>query len=450
MADFVDIPINVTAEQIEKKVKETIDDTVRRGSINPVMSGAVANAFELFKADTDHIKDGAVTSKKLANGSVNSEKLAGASVDYYHLKYGAVHPEALDRAYARLNTINTVLDDSSFHNLLIQNADELSDPFKKVVLFLVQSISEGMTANIKKGRCFGFFVSKQEFWFTNINYNITYRVMFDDLSLVSVESININLAVLEPENGGDDGGEQFKEYIDDNYIGYFPTGGASNPYVFYNFYTPYPYKNEQLKIVLNSSNSLISFYTRECHLDTDGQIEWTDWQDLMARTNVDQTYNPESENAQSGKAVAEAIKNIETIVDLGTMSVQEVYEYDFKEGVFYTYVNSNFAPMQKGPILAHCYSRTVNDENILYLFARDYTGVFYVFDLKNKTYVDVIQEHFAPRLTDWELNIDSFNPIANNVVTAAINDINASLGDIDTALDNIIAIQEGYIGGASE
>lgn len=413
MADFVDIPIDVTAKQIEDKVKETIDDTVRRGSTNPVMSGAVANAFELFKADTDHIKDGAVkanklgqyavtaeaiafdavetekikngavTSEKLADGAVDSDNLAGASVDYYHLKYGAVHPEALDRAYARLNTINTVVDDSSFHNLLIQNADELSDPFKKVVLFLVWPISEGMTANIKEGRCFGFFVSKQEFWFTNINYNITYRVMFDESSLVSVESININLAVLEPENGGDDGGEQFKKYIDDNYIGYFPTGGASHPYVFYNFYTPYPYKNEQLKIVLNSSDSLISFYRRECHLDTDGQIEWTNWQDLMTRTKVDQTYNPESENAQSGYAVAEAVSNLPYVdIALGyyPLSSDEINAEEIDNYSTYVYKASSALPCR-----------------------------FSLAGLKS-----------------------------------------VLVGDIDTALDNIIAIQNSYIGGATE
>lgn len=286
-------------------------DKIASGAVTATKLGQYAvtpMAIQPNAVTRDAIGTGAVTSEKIASGAVTEDKLADNCIDVNHLKLGAVSPDNLDRAYLRLEPLNTVTGDSSFHNLLVKSSDEVSEPFKKVVLFLVRPISEGITANIKKGRCFGFFVSNQEFWFTNINYNITYRVMFDDSSLISVESLNINLAVIKPENDGDDGGEQLKNYIDDNYIGYFPTGGASYPYVFYNFYTPYPYENVQFKIAL-SSYSLVYFYKRECHLDTDGQIEWTNWQELMARTNVDQTYNPESENAQSGKAVAEAMSS---------------------------------------------------------------------------------------------------------------------------------------------
>lgn len=46
--------------------------------------------------------------------------------------------------------------------------------------------------------------------------------------------------------------------------------------------------------------------------------------DLELSIEVDQTYNPESENAQSGKAVAEAIGNIETTLD-NIIAIQENY-----------------------------------------------------------------------------------------------------------------------------
>ena len=36
---------------------------------------------------------------------------------------------------------------------------------------------------------------------------------------------------------------------------------------------------------------------------------------ILTENDIDQTYNPESENAQSGKAVAEALGNIETALD---------------------------------------------------------------------------------------------------------------------------------------
>lgn len=46
--------------------------------------------------------------------------------------------------------------------------------------------------------------------------------------------------------------------------------------------------------------------------------------DLELSIEVDQTYNPTSENAQSGKAVAEAIGNIETALD-NIITIQENY-----------------------------------------------------------------------------------------------------------------------------
>ncbi len=149
---------------------------------------------------SDTIASGAVTEEKIASGAVTESKLSDGCVDSNHIKVGAVTPDNLDRAYLRIDDLSTVVSDSSFHNLLITNADELSEPFKKIVLFLVRPISEGVTANMQKGRCFGFFVSSQEFWFTNINYNITYRVTFDENALISIEALNTVDDVYNPDS----------------------------------------------------------------------------------------------------------------------------------------------------------------------------------------------------------------------------------------------------------
>lgn len=51
---------------------------------------------------------------------------------------------------------------------------------------------------------------------------------------------------------------------------------------------------------------------------------------------------------------------------------------------------------------------------------------------------------------DQTYNPESENAQSGKAVAEAINEINTQLGDIDTALDNIIAIQESYIGGETE
>lgn len=67
-------------------------------------------------------------------------------------------------------------------------------------------------------------------------------------------------------------------------------------------------------------------------------------------------------------------------------------------------------------------------------------------------------------IVDQEFNFESTNAIANKCVTSLYNDFNGTassfnarideieqqLGNVETALDSIIAIQEALIGGAAE
>lgn len=126
---------------------------------------------------------------------------------------------------------------------------------------------------------------------------------------------------------------------------------------------------------------------------------------------IDQTYKPTSENAQSGKAVAEAVTAVEDkIGDIETLNT----------------------PTEKILVNAINYIKTHCEE-----------ASYEAFNLAATVEMRV----------GWliELNtIDKTNTVAAiNELVGNIDSLGTQMGDIDTALDNIIAMQNSYIGGDS-
>ncbi len=154
----------------------------------------------------DKLSNGAVTEDKLSSGAVTGEKIADNAIDHNHIKGQAITPEALDREYLRLNLFANVVSDSSFLTLLNSNISESEseDHFKKAVLFVIRQTSEGqLTSVIGAGRCFGFYVSGSEFWFTNLKTNKNYSAVFNEDELVSVSYLAVKGRLTYDSNSSD-------------------------------------------------------------------------------------------------------------------------------------------------------------------------------------------------------------------------------------------------------
>lgn len=125
---------------------------------------------------------------------------------------------------------------------------------------------------------------------------------------------------------------------------------------------------------------------------------------------VDQTYDSTSKNAQSGIAVAEAT---------------------------YGKLDKDLTLIKSTNVLGG------NHQNIY----------FYVYDattkISSKTSIDTLKTELHKTLQTETIE-DSGNHYDATTVEGALQEIGTKFGDIDTALDNIIAIQNSYIGGASE
>ncbi len=250
----------------------------------------------------DKLSNNAVSSSKIVDGAVTASKIADNSIDYNHLNTGAVTPDALDREYLRLDSSLSIVSDSSLLTLLKSNVSESKEHFKKIFLFVTRQTQEGqLTSIIGAGRCFGFFVSGSEFWFTNLKTNKVYSAVFTENELVSVSDIS--------------------EQEDFVYAGYFT---SASEMIGYNFEDRKTYflrcshdKEKGLvagsyfvkvgvdvsyfdgdvlylaPVIPNGKTYMMSLSTGECIL----------------RYTADRTYDSTSENAQSGKAVAEAISS---------------------------------------------------------------------------------------------------------------------------------------------
>lgn len=200
MADFIDVPIDVTAEQIEKMAKRQVDTVAKKGSKNLITSGAVA----MVEIDSENILPDAVTNRHLANdsvdtlqvknGAITKDKIADNSVDYNHLKDMVVTPEKLDREYVLLHSVDASFStESQFYNYLITGANtDLTAPLDKMCMFSVRNTLGGFSYIIGTGRFYGFYVSKSAFLCTKIGVEPkTFLVIFNAEKITSVERVDI-------------------------------------------------------------------------------------------------------------------------------------------------------------------------------------------------------------------------------------------------------------------
>ena len=218
---------------------------------------------------------------------------------------------------------------------------------------------------------------------------------------------------------------------------------------------------------------------------------------------VDQTYNPESKNAQSGKAVAEAVKdkaNLEEVIYFGFLAT-EIFADDFQEYIGYAVVEN---VSRVDSVICFEYRKTdIADAplNTLYLapdfdasvFNLKYGESVYVdgdgqtvriikfkdvadkqdkfavvtedenektFDFEKQSMVNFQNSKGALRLrgskifiqSDYGFNVEG-SKIENVATPTQINDatnkkyVDSLVGDIETALDEIKALQDSILGG---
>jgi hypothetical protein len=186
-----------------------------------------------------------------------------------------------------------------------------------------------------------------------------------------------------------------------------------------------------LKELINETNNLID--------DVETKLENGEFKGEKGENGkdavTDQTYNPKSENAQSGKAVAEAVASItngKAVIHIGTVLSAE------NEGVI---VGKDFA----------------DECNVGDLYFNNETCELLLITKKNHNQLkDQYNIYFAHLYTTASATMQELlygdEPLLLSLLENHNNSIVAlekSVGDIETALDSIIAIQEQLIGGES-
>ncbi|MBO5019579.1 MAG: collagen-like protein [Clostridia bacterium] len=163
---------------------------------------------------------------------------------------------------------------------------------------------------------------------------------------------------------------------------------------------------------------------------------------------IDQTYNPESENAQSGKAVAEAIANISVRGGNKIEFWQPNTEYKVGDVVV-----ADSLPQQAGytySIIAVCKENHTSSDS----FIRDLyetTGWNpYVINANEALYACLDRNgHFIDMTYATKEELQNGYATINHTHNGFVSKTtyNETIGDIESALDNIIAIQNSLIGG---
>jgi hypothetical protein len=247
LADFVDIPIDVTAKQIENKVKETIDDTVRKGSPNPVASGAVANFVELFELTDRNIPDGIITTDMIEDGAITEGKLKSFSVSNGKLKPNSV---SVDKILDNAITTSKILDKNVTSKKIADQAIELNH------------LSDNLAIPSDK--------LEEKFW------------KLKSFTLKSFADID---AIFDDE-------DHYNTIYQIQVSGLFPQYDVVN--------------GDDLIGIASNINHAILLHSRQkkaTWIHNKGL-------DNLERIDADLTYRPESEAPQSGIAVAEAVSNL--------------------------------------------------------------------------------------------------------------------------------------------
>ena len=193
---------------------------------------------------------------------------------------------------------------------------------------------------------------------------------------------------------------------------------------------------------------------------------------------VDQTYKPKSTNAQSGKAVAEAIKDI---------SVSRFLEYEWHNTevliqgcdksitgdlIIPSKIDSAPVKIIENNVFENCTGLTsvtildgltrIGDyafngcgniaimhlpDSIEHIGAKAFSNIA-TYNNPIIIYFDGTPEQWLNISIDCELD-DKYATIYYNQKTATVDYVNNEIGDIETALDRIIAIQNELIGGGN-
>ena len=182
---------------------------------------------------------------------------------------------------------------------------------------------------------------------------------------------------------------------------------------------------------------------------------------------VDQNYLPTSKNAQSGKAVAEAIAST---VEIKPSKIDLPFEYKGgNSGEYFAKLISidkisntrSYLRFEFGGSTSGVYVNCPKDELVTYGLE---IGKFYFIKISGEQFSDKTIEiqKFSKISIDQSYNPDSENAQSGKAVAEAVSKVNVDLsnyytkeetdnkiGDIETALDNIIAIQNSLIGGGN-
>ena len=160
---------------------------------------------------------------------------------------------------------------------------------------------------------------------------------------------------------------------------------------------------------------------------------------------VDQTYNPYSTNAASSRVVGQVQNSMTSYVDtnIRPQSINrspDIYTYQalVEESKF----NRHFAFHTRG----NSFTGATTETNLP-------AGQYVCFQVPGWGGIGCwnLNEMKLYFVTYNEIYDENYNPIGYNcAVYCKTDEIEATIGDIDTALDSIIALQEGLIGGASE
>ena len=152
---------------------------------------------------------------------------------------------------------------------------------------------------------------------------------------------------------------------------------------------------------------------------------------ILTENDINQTYNPVSSNAQSGKAVAEALKNID-ISGIDVSNKMDKFGRVVNEAsatkVIVSEDGKNFILYSDGSLIEiECAGFAVNC-GMLRFKASDY---------------EVISTE------DGSLKLTRLVAPTNDTDAVNKNYVDTAIGSIDSALDSIIAIQNSILGGGA-
>ena len=154
---------------------------------------------------------------------------------------------------------------------------------------------------------------------------------------------------------------------------------------------------------------------------------------------VDQTYNPESKNAQSGIAVEEALDKSVAIKYLESPKENKTYMRDIESG--YYVMSGYFQPYPNS-------KSTIVMDTMYVAVARLAEGSHLMsispLNFKITCYEILVDDTVADGFT-YSRTVINLSDLHG--LLARVDTLEAQTGDIETALDNIIAIQNELIGG---